>query len=119
MNKKTVKNIPAIIAAIMCCSIAAYAQPTASYNYVVSNSMLQPGITTQAQIDALAVTGRTQAVDYFDGLGRPLQSVLTQANHRIRCLRQGNKKIFTLCRCKWHGVQRYKNHCLCRPKQFL
>jgi RHS repeat-associated protein len=80
MNKNIIKNIANIITAMVCCTITAYAQPTASYNYVISNSMLQPGITTQAQIDALAVTGRTQAVNYFDGLGRPFQSVLTQAN---------------------------------------
>lgn len=49
-------------------------------NYVVSNAVLVPGVTSAASIDTLTVESVSQNVQYFDGLGRPLQSVSTQAS---------------------------------------
>ncbi len=69
-----------LLAALSISGMALLAQPTANRNHVVSNTVLQPGITTQAQVDALTVVTRTQAISYVDGLGRPLQTVMTQAN---------------------------------------
>jgi RHS repeat-associated protein len=53
------------------------AQVSTDRNYVIKNEMKKPGITTQAQVDALTQTDKIQQVGYFDGLGRPLQSVTT------------------------------------------
>jgi RHS repeat-associated protein len=51
------------------------AQLSADRNFVSSSIIKQPGITTQSGVDALSVQGRNTQVAYFDGLGRPLQSV--------------------------------------------
>ncbi len=53
-----------------------------NYNYVVTNTILKPGVTSQSQIDALPIAnnGRNQVITYFDGLGRPLQVVGTQTS---------------------------------------
>ncbi|NJO25703.1 MAG: hypothetical protein HC867_08005 [Bacteroidia bacterium] len=55
----------------------AKAQVSTDRNYVIKNEMKKPGVTTQAQIDALTQTDKMQQVGYFDGLGRPLQSITT------------------------------------------
>lgn len=44
-------------------------------NYVNSKSVRVSGITTQAQLDALTTNQKAESVSYFDGLGRPIQSV--------------------------------------------
>jgi RHS repeat-associated protein len=56
------------------------AQVTDTRNNVVSNTITQPGITTQLQVDAVSADYKQQQVGYIDGLRRPLQTVLTQAN---------------------------------------
>ena len=60
------------------------AQVSTGRNYVVKNEMKKPGVTTQAQVDALTITDRLQGVGYFDGLGRPLQNVTVQASPNQR-----------------------------------
>jgi RHS repeat-associated protein len=49
-------------------------------NYVVSNNVLALNITDPAQVPNLAAEKVTQTIAYFDGLGRPLQNVATQAS---------------------------------------
>jgi RHS repeat-associated protein len=63
-------------------SLATFAQPSSNRNYIVSNTIRQSGITTEAQVLAASVTAgnKSQAIAYFDGLGRPLQTVLTQGS---------------------------------------
>jgi RHS repeat-associated protein len=51
------------------------AQLSTDRNFVGSSVIKQPGITTQSGVDALTVQGRNTQVSYFDGLGRPLQTV--------------------------------------------
>jgi RHS repeat-associated protein len=51
------------------------AQLSADRNFVSSSVIKQPNITTQSGVDALSVQGRNTQVAYFDGLGRPLQSI--------------------------------------------
>src|ERR1700722_6189256 len=59
-----------------------FAQVTASMNYVVGNSVKQSGITNQAGVNALTIStqGKSQSITYLDGLGRPLQNVVTNAS---------------------------------------
>jgi len=47
---------------------------------VVSNDVLIPNITNPAQVSTLAAEKVSQSITYFDGLGRPMQSVATQAS---------------------------------------
>jgi len=56
------------------------AQPSSSQNYVMTNTVKQAGITNEGMIPALpiATQGKGQTISYFDGLGRPLQTVVTQ-----------------------------------------
>jgi hypothetical protein len=49
-------------------------------NYVVTNTFLQEGVKTVNLDETLTVDQRSQTVQYFDGLGRPLQVVSTQAS---------------------------------------
>lgn len=48
-------------------------------NYIVSNTILKAGVT-EADIDTLGVKSLSQTIQYFDGLGRPVQSVVTQGS---------------------------------------
>jgi hypothetical protein len=49
-------------------------------NYVLSRDVLVDGITPSTVIEQQPVHKINQKVDYFDGLGRPLQSIATQAS---------------------------------------
>jgi RHS repeat-associated protein len=55
------------------------AQITTTRNHVVSNTVKRSGIITQNEVDALNIQGKLQQVSYFDGLGRPIQTVAVQA----------------------------------------
>jgi RHS repeat-associated protein len=55
------------------------AQVTGNRNVVVQNALKKPGIQNTADITPLSIADKTQQVQYFDGLGRPLQTVMTQA----------------------------------------
>lgn len=56
----------------------ARAQVTTTQNYLRTTTVVQDGVTTETQLDALPVKGRQQQVMYFDGLGRPIQQVQVQ-----------------------------------------
>lgn len=63
----------------------AYGQVSTGRNYVHQSDITKPGVTTQAQVDALtAASDRTQQVSYFDGLGRPIQSVVIKGSNGSR-----------------------------------
>ncbi|HEU4609656.1 MAG TPA: DUF6443 domain-containing protein, partial [Chitinophagaceae bacterium] len=57
-----------------------HAQVTASQNYVIKNEIKKSGVTNVSQVSALTVNDKGQAVGYFDGLGRPLETVITQGS---------------------------------------
>src|SRR5690606_11448105 len=48
-------------------------------NYIVSNTILRPGVT-EGDIDTLSINSMSQTIQYFDGLGRPIQTVMTQGS---------------------------------------
>jgi hypothetical protein len=51
-------------------------------NYIVTNTVTVDNVLTPAAVDILpvAVDSKTQTIQYFDGLGRPAQTVATQAS---------------------------------------
>ncbi len=49
------------------------------YNYVTENTILVP-VTDEARLAGLNIIQQSQKTTYFDGLGRPLQSVITQGS---------------------------------------
>ncbi|MXV18017.1 DUF6443 domain-containing protein, partial [Hufsiella ginkgonis] len=51
--------------------------PSANQNYVLTNTMRQPGITGTAGKTVCQVN---QTIQYIDGLGRPLQTVQVQGS---------------------------------------
>lgn len=63
------------------CSLS-FGQTTVTQNYVVTNTVKQSGVTTQTSVNALTIStqGKSQSIIYLDGLGRPLQTVLTNAS---------------------------------------
>ncbi|OIR12067.1 hypothetical protein GALL_63180 [mine drainage metagenome] len=56
----------------------ANAQTSTDRNYVQKSVIKTPGINTQALVDAQSVANKNQEIDYFDGLGRPLQTIAWQ-----------------------------------------
>src|SRR5450432_1618993 len=78
MNKKFSILIICIIANFQ----LIFGQATTSNNYVLANTVKQSGITTEALVNGLTIStqGKTQSVDYFDGLGRPMENVITQGS---------------------------------------
>ncbi len=49
-------------------------------NYIITNTVQIPGVTNLYDIGPLSVSQRNQQTTYFDGLGRPMQSVTTQGS---------------------------------------
>lgn len=49
-------------------------------NYLRQNTLQVSGITTPSQVNSLPATSVVRSVSYFDGLGRPTQSVATQGS---------------------------------------
>lgn len=49
-------------------------------NYIVINTIKKKNVTTAGAVDGLNNMGNTQTVQYFDGLGRPMQTVMTQGS---------------------------------------
>ena len=54
--------------------------PPNNYNYIKESVVLIKDITAEGQLAALSVDQKAIATTYFDGLGRPMQSVSTQAS---------------------------------------
>ncbi len=49
-------------------------------NYIVSNAVLSPNVTLPNQIGTLTVDSLSQSIQYLDGLGRPMQTVIPQGS---------------------------------------
>ncbi|MFN9781926.1 MAG: DUF6443 domain-containing protein, partial [Sphingobacteriales bacterium] len=58
---------------------ATTAQLTPNRNAVVQNDVKKPGVLNANELNPLQIADKGQQVQYFDGLGRPLQTVMTQA----------------------------------------
>lgn len=58
--------------------------PSCDQNFVRTETMLIPDITTESQIPPLSVTQKTTTFEYIDGLGRKLQSVIVQGSPSLR-----------------------------------
>jgi hypothetical protein len=54
--------------------------PGQSVNYIISNTIQVKSVTTQAAVPALTNAENAQTIQYFDGLGRPMQTVSTQGS---------------------------------------
>ncbi|TKC04490.1 RHS repeat-associated core domain-containing protein, partial [Pedobacter polaris] len=54
--------------------------PTSSRNYVVETVVKTAGKKTNSSLSSLPVDSATRTISYFDGLGRPLQTVTWQAS---------------------------------------
>ncbi|MBY0477753.1 MAG: hypothetical protein K2Q24_08895 [Chitinophagaceae bacterium] len=63
-----------------------YAQVSSDKNYIISNVIRQQGITTETQVLLATVESghKSQTIQYADGLGRPLQSVMSKANPQTK-----------------------------------
>src|SRR5580704_8003342 len=59
-----------------------FAQVSTSHNYVMSNTVKQSGVTTETSVNGLTIStqGKAQTITYLDGLGRPIQNVLTNGS---------------------------------------
>ena len=59
-----------------------YGQVTTNQNYVMCNSVKQSAIITESAVNGLSIAtqGKSQTVTYFDGLGRPIQNVVTKGS---------------------------------------
>ncbi|GGH31410.1 RHS repeat-associated core domain-containing protein [Sphingobacterium alkalisoli] len=49
--------------------------PSSNQNYILSRTFRQPGVTAANMDDPRSIADENQTVQYFDGLGRPLQTV--------------------------------------------
>ena len=49
-------------------------------NYIVANTIQVSGVTSSSQVEGLTKKSKAQSVQYFDGLGRPMQTVVTQGS---------------------------------------
>lgn len=54
--------------------------PSFDANYVVTNTILKEGFTSEGALSNLCVEGKQQSITYLDGLGRPVQKVVTQGS---------------------------------------
>ena len=63
-------------------AINCFSQPTPTRNYVQVTVLKQAGITSEAGIAALPIgsTTKAESISYFDGLGRPVQTVITKGS---------------------------------------
>ncbi len=49
-------------------------------NYIISNTILKKGVVSNNDVAGLMVQDKTQSIQYFDGLGAPMQTVITQGS---------------------------------------
>lgn len=61
------------------CASYSYGQVSTDRSFVDDISVKKPGITSASQVSTLAASDKIQAVNYYDGLGRPLQTIAVQA----------------------------------------
>src|SRR5580692_8504586 len=61
--------------AFLVTGIAGFTQASTNWNYVIKTDVLVPSVIRQGQVDSLQPGARLRTVGYFDGLGRPQQTV--------------------------------------------
>ena len=54
--------------------------PAQNRNYTVSNKILVPGKTSESQLTTLTIQETAQSVEYFNGSGKPEQTVITKGS---------------------------------------
>ena len=54
--------------------------PTQALNYIVANTIIEENVTIEGEINNLTADQLDRTVEYFDGLGRPIQSVIVQGS---------------------------------------
>ena len=54
--------------------------PQQALNYIIASSVIKEGIKDDQVMDNFAVKDINKSVEYFDGLGRPIQSVIVQGS---------------------------------------
>src|SRR5580692_3290336 len=64
-----------LAAASLLTSVAGFTQVSTNWNFVSKTDVLAPGVVRQGQVDSLQPGARLKTVGYFDGLGRPQQTV--------------------------------------------
>jgi RHS repeat-associated protein len=66
--------------------VFSFAQPSTDKNFIVVNTIRQQGITTETGVIASTVASgsKTQSIQYFDGLGRQLQTIVTNASPQLK-----------------------------------
>jgi RHS repeat-associated protein len=78
--KKTMKNMFAFLFLLLVQIEASAQTPTTTQNYVVETTVKVPGKTTTASLNGLPVNQANRTIQYFDGLGRPLQTITWQGS---------------------------------------
>ncbi len=75
-------HIGKLMIAILICFSPAKAQPTISENFVISTSVKQPGIFHEASLNDTGAADniKSETIIYFDGLGRPLQTIIIKGS---------------------------------------
>jgi RHS repeat-associated protein len=63
-----------------CTATASQTVTVNEYNYIIVNTVQKAGVTNHNQLNALTAGSIQQSITYFDGLGRPMQSVTTQGS---------------------------------------
>src|SRR5688572_26168514 len=58
--------------------------PSQNQNYIISSTVKQAGITSTGQLSGLNVCDLNQTIQYFDGLGRPLQTVTVKGSPTLK-----------------------------------
>lgn len=58
--------------------------PSQNQNYIVENRIRVAGITNNSQIQGLSADELQQTITYYDGLGRPMQQIQTQASPSLQ-----------------------------------
>jgi len=64
------------------CPLYVLAQPSVTENYVIANDVKTSGVYSESVVARLPILtqGKSQSVAYFDGLGRPVQTVVTRGS---------------------------------------
>lgn len=83
----------AIVITLLWSNLNTQGQPSGSLNYVMTNTVKQAGVTNEGMIPGLpiAIQGKSQTIGYVDGLGRPIQSIVTQGSATQKDIIAGNE----------------------------
>jgi len=82
MNNCKPLNIVLTVFLLVFLSTYSFGQASTSQNYILANTVKQSGITTETLINGIPIStqGKMQTVEYLDGLGRPIENIITQGS---------------------------------------